>query len=209
MRKIFPRRIRGPVTVVETAGFGYERRWRVRSMFDAIDGFAERMGYHRHLVISPQGGLVPSDRSNIPYHFWQSGLYRSFQVYDADGLAVPAHMVIEDIASFRRERDAERAEQRLMRRGWTRSPWALFRNGPLPRSGRRRRRPPDYRRVGTFAEVKAAAGFEADMATKDLGLRIRGKRSRSSIGDNDWEGVWSFRGSDRNWKRHRSTQWRD
>lgn len=75
-------------------------------------------------------------------------------------------------------------------------------------SHRRLRRPKDYKRIGTFSEVRQGLSFETDMSEELVSLRLRGKRSRSMIGDNDWDGVWSLRSKDRSWKRHRARQWR-
>jgi hypothetical protein len=164
------------------------------------------MGYHRHLVISPQGRIVPGDSAAPREGFWHSGLYTSFEVFDRDDVLIPPHVVLEDVASFWKEHRAAYEIRCWTRRGWPRPPSSYFRNGPLPGSRRRLRRPKDYKNIGTFAEVKAAAALEAD--EDDMRIRIRGKRSRSLIGDNDWEGVWSFRADDRSWKRHRKTQWK-
>lgn len=203
------RHVSGPVSVREIAGFGYESSWpAIRRRYASIDGFARLAGYHRHLVISPQGRLVMTDRAAPPEHFWHAGLYSSYEIYDADDIPVPAHLVLLDVAAYRRESDAAYQIRCWKRRGWPKAPETYFRNGPLPGTAKRLRRPKNYKHIGTFAEVRAIDAFEADDITVEYGVRVRGKRSRSLIGDNDWEGVWSMRDKDRSWKRHRRTQWR-
>ncbi|NTF17747.1 hypothetical protein G6L37_04990 [Agrobacterium rubi] len=201
------RRVRGDISVLEISGFGYDSKWRIRSSCCSIDDFAQRLGYHRYFVVSPQGRIVETS-TPINCDTWRDGLYSSFEVYDTDGVLIPAYIVLEDVAAYRRESDAERVAFIWKKRGWPRPPETYFRNGPLPGSHRRLRRPKDYKRSGTFAEVRERAGDEADMDDLAVQTRLRAKRSRSMIGDNDWEGVWSMRSKDRSWKRHRRTQWR-
>jgi hypothetical protein len=209
MKVASPRRIEGAVSVLEISGFGYEREWpNVRIRYASIDDLSHRMGYHSHLVVSPQGRIVPADSAGPREGFWRSGLYTSYEVFDADDVLVPAHLVLEDIASVWRDERAAYEIRCWRRRGWPRPPSSYFRDGPLPGSRRRLRRPKDYKHSGTFAEVRAASALEVDEDAGDMPVRIRGKRSRSLIGDNDWEGVWSFRAKDRSWKRHRKTQWK-
>lgn len=209
MRVASPRRIKGAVSLLDIAGFGYDGALAsVRTRHASIDDLSCRMGYHRHLVISPQGRLVPADSAVPREGFWRSGLYTIYEVYDSDDILIPAHIVLEDLASIRRDEQAAYEIRCWKRRGWPLQPSSYFRNGPLPGSRRRLRRPKDYKHIGTFAEVKAASAFEVDVNAEEWAVRIRGKRSRSLIGDNDWEGVWSFRGNDRSWKRHRKTQWK-
>ncbi len=210
MKLASPRRIRGAVSLVEISGFGYEGAWpNVRTHHASIDDLACRMGYHRYLVISPQGRIVPADSAVPREGFWRSGLYTSYEVFDSDDVLVPPHFVLEDLAAIGRDERAAYETRCWKRRGWPQPPSSYFRSGPLPGSRRRLRRPKDYKHIGTFAEVRAAAALEADADVGEPMARIRGKRSRSIIGDNDWEGVWSSRGNDRSWKRHRRTQWRD
>lgn len=209
MKGVRSRRIKGEVSLLEIAGFGYERKWRgVRTRYASIDHLASRMGYHRHLVISPQGRIVAGDCAVPLEGFWHGGFYTSYEVFDSDDVLIPAHVVLEDLAAISREDRAAYEIRCWSRRGWLKPPSSYFRNGPLPGSRRRLGRPKDYKHIGTFAEVRAAAALEADADVGEPMARIRGKRSRSLIGDNDWEGVWSSRGRDRSWKRHRKTQWK-
>ncbi|MNU29002.1 hypothetical protein D3C71_174490 [compost metagenome] len=209
MKRVNPRRIKGEVSLLQISGFGYEGRWPdVRTRYASIDHLASRMGYHRYLVISPQGRIVAGDCAVPREGFWLGGFYTSYEVFDSDDVLIPAHVVLDDLAAISRDDRAAYEIRCWKRRGWLKPPSSYFRNGPLPGSRRRLRRPKDYKHIGTFAEVRAAAALEADADSGEPTARIRGKRSRSLIGDNDWEGVWSFRGSDRSWKRHRKAQWK-
>jgi len=208
MKGLSARRVRGPVTVKEISGFGSERPWRVRTCYPSIDDFARRMSYHRYIFVSPQGRIVPSDTIPGPDGAWIWNCYRSFEVYDLDGVILPAYMVIEDISAFRRESEHVYRISCWKKRGWPYPPESYFRDGPLPGSRRGLRRPKDYKRIGTFAEVRHGEACKTDMLEELPPVRLRGKRSRSMIGDNDWDGVWSMRSEDRSWKRHRATQWR-
>jgi hypothetical protein len=200
----------GNISVCEIAGFGYEQAWPViRRRYASIDGIAHMAGYHRHILISPQGRLVACDRTDPGDHFWQAGLYTSYEVYDEDDVLVPARLVVLDVASFHKEASVAYEIRCWKRRGWPKAPREYFRNGPLPGAGKRLWRPKDYKRIGTYAEVRSAAALEADLRESRFPVKIRGKRSRSLIGDNDWEGVRSMRSKDRSWKRHRAAQWKN
>jgi hypothetical protein len=197
------------ISVVTISGFGYQGIWpNTRRRFDNFSDFAHYMGYHRYLLISPQGRLVSSPSEVPPAGFWQGGLYSSFEVFDADDLLVPPHFVLQGLDEINRANRARRIANFWKIRGWAANPADYFRNGPIPGCNHRLRRPKNYKSSGTFAEVREAAALDYDDFSSEYRIRVRGKRSRSSIGDNDWEGVWSHRADDRSWKRHRRHQWK-
>jgi hypothetical protein len=209
MTRSSPRQIGGPVSLLEVSGFGYGGQLpAIRRRYASIDDLARGMVHHRSLAVSPQGRIVCVGASEPSEGFWASGLYTSFEVFDRDDVLVEPHMVLHDIECVRRE-DREAYKIRCWkRRGWPKPPESYFRNGPLPAQRPYRRLSKNYKRVGTFAEVRAAAALDIDGRTDGMCIHVRGKRSPSLIGDNDWEGVWSMRSHDRSWKRHRATQWR-
>lgn len=210
MKKIIasPRRVAGPVTLLTWLGFGYGWNMaRERRRFRSIDALASVLVYS-HLALSPKGELVDvSYGTQADEKFWRSGRYRLHQVLDGDDLLIPAHVVMQDLAAISRDRSAAFDHLRLWRRHWPQHPSTYYRNGPIPGAIFRRRRPRTYRRSGTFAEVRAAVALGSDDEALQVSLRVRAKRSRSNIGDNDWEGTWSHR-DDHSWKRHRKTQWK-
>lgn len=102
---------------------------------------------------------------------------------------------------IRKARRAERMRRFIRRHyGYDTGLTSYFRNGPVPRTGRRGK----YCRLRyprSLNEKRAAAAAEAD---GELRL-VRGKRHKNNLAD-AWDDF--LRGGERNWKRQRRTQWK-
>lgn len=202
------RHVVGPVTLVTRYGFGYPASSVTRVRFQSMDHLYARMTLS---CLRPSRGIEILDTggAQIDEWLWRQGLFRIHVVLGPDDLPVEAWKVISDMHVLSSERHDEYRWSVSRRRGWDRPPEQRFRDGPLPlRDSWRQHVRGLYRRSGTFAEVRSWCALEEDEDAAFVGVRVRGKRSRSMIGDNDWEGVQSMRHMDRGWKRHRRSQWR-
>lgn len=202
------RHVVGPVTLVTRYGFGYPASSVTRVRFQSMDHLYARMTLS---CLRPSRGteILDTGGTRVDEWFWSQGRFRTHVVQGQDDLPVEAWKVISDMHALSFERHDEHRRRMARRRGWDRLPEERFRDGPLPlRPAWRQHVRGLYRRSGTFAEVRAWCALEEDEDAAFVGLRVRGKRSRSMIGDNDWEGVKSMRHKDRGWKRHRRSQWR-
>lgn len=204
-----PRRIGGQVALVTELGFGYGwTKSRGRQEFSSIDDLSRVLDRHS-VTLSRKGQLVGIGYRETPTDaFWRSGLYRTYTVLDHDDLPIAGHVVLDDLVSISRDESKRFEGRRLWRRHWPRDPATYFRNGPIPGAIFLRRRRRSYKLSGTFSEVRAAVSLDNDTEALEAGVRVRGKRSQSNIGDNDWEGIWSSRHKDKGWKRHRAAQWK-
>lgn len=202
------RHVIGPVTLVTSYGFGYRSLSKTRTVFSSIDELAGRVSLS---CLRPSRGseIVDAVGAAVDEWFWSEGRFRIHVVLGADGLPVDAWKVIADLRSHAKELASWWRRETARRRGWDRPPEERFRDGPVPLRDRWHSHLRGlYRRSGTFQETKTIEAMRHDGDALAVGLVVRGKRSRSSIGDNDWEGVQSMRHKDKGWKRHRRTQWR-
>lgn len=202
------RHISGPVTLVTSYGFGYRGLSRIRESFPTIDALARRVSLSS---LRPSGGteIVDTVGLAVDEQFWSEGRFRIHVVLGEDGLPVDAWKVVADLSRHQKERAEFWRRQTARRNGWSTPPEERFRDGPIPLRDRWYAHLRGlYRRSGTFQETRAAEALKCEEDAVALGVRPRGKRSRSSIGDNDWEGVQSMRHHDAGWKRHRRTQWK-
>jgi hypothetical protein len=195
------RHLQGPLTLVTSYGFGFCGLSTIREPFSSIDALACRISLS---CLRPSRGseLIDTVGDAVDEYFWSEGRFRIHVVLGADGLPVDAWKVVADLRSHSKERAA-------WLRGCDRLTEARFRDGPIPLRNRWHSHYRGfYRRSGTFQETKAAESLRHDQDVLAVGLTVRGKRSRASIGDNDWEGIQSMRHKDGGWKRHRRTQWK-
>jgi hypothetical protein len=87
-----------------------------------------------------------------------------------------------------------------------------FRDGPVPRTGRRRWHSA-FRRIKTFAERRQALGLSADIEdlfeeTGHRRIKLRSRRSCNGLPTN-WDDILRSDVSNRSWKNSRHTQWRE
>lgn len=203
------RHIEGAVTLVTSYGFGYHGLASVREDFSSIDALAVRMSLS---CLRPSSGadIVDTVGRAVDERFWSEGFFRIHVVLDGDGLPIDSWKVITELRRHEKERREWWHRESARRRGWNRLPEERFRDGPIPLRERWNTHLRGlYKAVGTFQEARAADALSHDDDAIDAGIRVRGKRSRSMIGDNDREGTQSMRHHDCGWKRHRATQWKN
>lgn len=111
---------------------------------------------------------------------------------DVYGDLISAHTIVEEACRIEKERDY----RRLFRR---KSPFT-YRSGPVPSTGRRSGGS-WFRSIGTTQERRDAAACKAD----GLSGLVRGSRNVRNL-PNAWDDI--PRSSERSWKRHRRTQWK-
>jgi hypothetical protein len=94
------------------------------------------------------------------------------------------------------------------RKAWDKKRWGKyeFRNGPVKGTSRKRAHRGSYMRTPkTKQERSEVSLFESYEELKDLNIRIRGRRKHLPT---NWDDMIRADYYDRNWKRHRKTQYK-
>jgi hypothetical protein len=138
-------------------------------------------------------------------HWWPDACVHQVRFYDECGFELSERHVNDRFEALkRRRREAwQRAEAKTGKRYRPDS----FRNGPVPRTGRRGRWSHLMRVIPTSGERRYAEAVAHDEDCQDLGIRVRAKRrgynlpdTRDDVGRSDYD--------DCGWKSHRRNQWR-
>lgn len=82
-----------------------------------------------------------------------------------------------------------------------------FRDGPVPYTRKSRGGFKTFRRPKTFNERKTAEAHMLDEDIQYYGIKIRPKRNFNNL-VNAWDDIPRTNWRDKNWKRHRKTQWK-
>lgn len=200
-------------------GFGYRfsfyegahyRNWPHRS------GFMSNGDYHfdldNNMVTLRAKNLDPRIKDPSGWRSLRDFFYGEVVFRDDCGRKISAYHVLENFSRIHREEISKRTGHFTWRGRvhFDRYREEDYRNGPVPRTGKRRRYNWDRERPPVSREIAENEFLAYDEDCVEHGIRIRANRRTRGLEEHiRWDYSQRLDWRNRNWKRHRGHQWKN